>query len=93
MSEPPPGRILAIDTASDAVSLAIESDGALRAEHSFQVETTVSRELLGELDAFRLQNRLRVSEQFGLEFPINPSLCDNLGPFLLFSFESLSDWL
>jgi tRNA threonylcarbamoyladenosine biosynthesis protein TsaB len=52
MSEPPPGRILAIDTASDAVSLAIEVDGSLLAQHAFQVETTVSRELLGGLDDF-----------------------------------------
>jgi len=52
MSEAPPGRILAIDTASDAVSLAIEDDGSLIAEHSLQVETTVARELLGGLDAF-----------------------------------------
>jgi tRNA threonylcarbamoyladenosine biosynthesis protein TsaB len=52
MSTAPAGRILAIDTASDAISLAIELDGALFAEHRWQVESTVSRELLGQVDAF-----------------------------------------
>ena len=52
MSEAPAGRILAIDTASDAITLAIEVDGVLLGEHRWQVETTVSRELLGQVDAF-----------------------------------------
>jgi tRNA threonylcarbamoyl adenosine modification protein YeaZ len=52
MSEPPVGPILSIDTASDSVTFAIELNGALLAQHNWQVETTVSRELLGELDAF-----------------------------------------
>ena len=52
MSTAPAGRILAIDTASDAISLAIELDGALLAEHRWQVESTVSRELLGQVDIF-----------------------------------------
>ena len=52
MTAPPPGHILAIDTASDAVSLAIELDGDLIARHHWQVETTVSRELLGQLHQF-----------------------------------------
>jgi len=52
MSEPPAGQILAVDTASDAISLAIERDGVLLAEHRWQVESTVSRELLGQVNDF-----------------------------------------
>ncbi len=52
MSEPPAGQILAVDTASDAITLAIEMDGVLLAEHRWQVESTVSRELLAQVHDF-----------------------------------------
>lgn len=52
MSPPPPGLILAIDTASDAGSLALGRDSTLLDEQRWHVDRTISRELLDHLDRF-----------------------------------------
>jgi len=72
MSGVPEGLILAIDTASDAGSLAIERNGELLAEQRWQAEHTVSLVLLEQLDGFLQRASIARDELAAIAICVGP---------------------